>query len=67
MLNPGYNCMVCKEKLHIFEKEDLSEYEWEVCRKLFGFADESNVDRIVAHIEKIECWNDSDVGDGKEG
>lgn len=59
MLKPGYNFKKCLEPLFIFEKEDLSEDEWSVCRKLFGFSDEPNVTRIVAHIDTIECWNET--------
>lgn len=58
MLEHGYHCRVCLDPLLIFEIEDWTEEEWAVCRKLFGFADEPNVTRIVAHVEKVECWNE---------
>lgn len=57
-LKPGYNCRKCLDPLIIAEKEDWSESEWLVLRKIFGYADEPNVTRIVAHVKKIECWND---------
>lgn len=58
MLKPGYNRMDCLEPLIIYEKEDWSEDEWKVLRTAFGFADEPNVTRIVAHTNVIECWNE---------
>lgn len=57
-LKPGYNCKRCLEPLIIAEKEDWSESEWSVIRTLFGYVDEPNVTRIVAHVTKVECWND---------
>lgn len=58
MLQPGYNCKECLDPLIIAEKEDWNDEQWDVLRTVFGFGKEPNVTRIVAHIEKIECWNE---------
>lgn len=64
MLSHGYHHKTCLEPMFVLDKEDWSEEEWTVCRKIFGFAEEPNVTRIVANITTIECWNAKN-GDGK--
>ena len=58
MLLPGYNCKQCLDPLIIAEKEDWNEEQWSALRTIFGYRNEPNVTRIVAHVEKVECWNE---------